>query len=182
MQIRPENKLDFPLYEGKKEFHELYFQYDYYMCSTTNKPPRLLNPDGVAPYHRNHAKTFVKVKNPKFGVVQWRVKEFLYGYVFVYDIGIPRQILYATDRFNDNNHIYRQSPVARTGKYKNSIHPVHGKGLVRELGENENCPKGLVRGKRAAFVHYAVMDYDFFGYHYNSQRGWKRSKKRKQWQ
>ncbi len=180
MQIRPENKLDFPYYEGKKEFHELYYQYDYYMCSTTGKPPRLRNPDGVAPYHRNHAKTFVKVKNPRFAK-GWCKKEFLYGYVFVYDIGLPRQILYATDRFNEYNHVFRRSPVNRTGKYKNSIHPRHGKGLLREESDNESCPTSLVRAKRKSLVHYA-NDYDFFDYHGNRQKGWKRSKKRKQWQ
>lgn len=189
MQPRPEHKTDFPLYEGKKEFHALSYNYYYPRSWEDPTPPRLLNPDGVPNWHRSCPKTFVKVHNPDYGRYSWEKKPFKYGYVLVADNGVPRHVQYNWDKLERQNHQFRQSPVWYTGKYKNHISARKISGKKGEKASNDYCDQEfpeyqLVRQKRKEVIDkYLSWSYDELdGYHnYNSQRGWKRSKKRKQW-
>lgn len=82
---------------------------------------------------------------------------------------------------------FRRTPLYGMGGYKNSIHAVRAKGAMAEHNHNLMCKDELeaeygvlVRMKRAQVTRDNATDYDH-PYGYNSQRGWKRSKKRKQW-
>ncbi len=90
------------------------------------------------------------------------------------------------ERFG-NAYVFRRSPVPGRGGRKNSIHSVRAKGAMTEHKHDEMCKAELepeygrlVRHKRAYVTKMNATDWDH-PYGYNSQRGWKRSKKRKQW-
>ncbi|CAL9963895.1 hypothetical protein VPHK567_0085 [Vibrio phage K567] len=84
-------------------------------------------------------------------------------------------------------YVYRYTPLPNGGGWKNSIHSVRAKGAMTEHKHDEMCKAELeaeygriVRHKRAYVTKMNATDWDH-PYGYNSQRGWKRSKKRKQW-
>ncbi|CAM0035978.1 hypothetical protein VPHD527_0085 [Vibrio phage D527] len=84
-------------------------------------------------------------------------------------------------------YVYRYTPLPNGGGWKNSIHSVRAKGAMAEHKHDEMCKAELeaeygriVRHKRAYVTKMNATDWDH-PHGYNSQRGWKRSKKRKQW-
>lgn len=74
---------------------------------------------------------------------------------------------------------FRRSPVRSTGCYQNSIRYNRSNGIKKEMTDDQKCHKRYVRAKRQAVV-WRLMDWDGYS-NYNSQRGWKRSKKAKQY-
>lgn len=82
-------------------------------------------------------------------------------------------------------HIHRKNPVPGTGRYTNCIHKRTIHGLSHEHRSNDVCQSeypeyNLIRPKRRHDIRGYVY-WDFRDHHFNSQRGWKRSKKRKQY-
>ncbi|AGB07060.1 hypothetical protein [Vibrio phage XZ1] len=85
------------------------------------------------------------------------------------------------------NYVFRYTPVPHTGCYKNWIHARRGNGLMSEMHHNKFCEDEIeaeygkvVRKKRAHTVR-CLLDWDGLSSYKSPQRGWKRSKKRKQW-
>ncbi|AUR85812.1 hypothetical protein NVP1081O_077 [Vibrio phage 1.081.O._10N.286.52.C2] len=87
-----------------------------------------------------------------------------------------------------NNYIFRKTPVPCVHNRRNVVMPKRQHGAMAEHNHNLMCrdvfEKGvigkLVRQKRAYCSKMIATDWDF-PCGYNAQRGWKRSKKRKQW-
>jgi hypothetical protein len=83
-------------------------------------------------------------------------------------------------------YTFRRNPVPCIKHYKNHIGRKHGIGAMSEHNHNLMCAKELsqypniTRGKRRELIKLFATDYDYPN-GYNSQRGWKRSKKSKQW-
>lgn len=93
--------------------------------------------------------------------------------------------LYRLER--ECKYVFRQTPIPRTCKYRNSICTQRGKGIRRELFDNGVCevvyPKWkFVRGKRNKLAKRLNGWYMFDGGSSNTKgRGWKRTKKARQW-
>ncbi|CAM0043053.1 hypothetical protein VPHF86_0081 [Vibrio phage F86] len=91
------------------------------------------------------------------------------------------------EKFGDG-YIFRRTPVPCGGGWKNSIWPERAKGAMAEHNHNLMCKNELereygklVRMKRAQINELHATDYDYPYCRGNRTRGWKRSKKRKQW-
>ncbi|AAQ64125.1 hypothetical protein KVP40.0054 [Vibrio phage KVP40] len=85
------------------------------------------------------------------------------------------------------NYVFRYTPVPHTGGYKNWVSTIRGKGLMSEIHHNKICKDeiepeygNVVRKKRDKLVR-CLRDWDGLESYHSQQRGWKRSKKRKQW-
>lgn len=84
-------------------------------------------------------------------------------------------------------HIHRRTPVPGTGRYRKDVHRRTIHGLSHEHRSDEVCYSeyrdlNLVRAKRRYSVSKSRGWYwGFRENHFNSQRGWKRTKKRKQY-
>ncbi len=84
---------------------------------------------------------------------------------------------------------HRVGSVPLVHKYKNDIKPRKTKGFLKELKNNISCEESyksfykLVRKSRKGIVVKCndSCELDHENVHGNAQRGWKRSKKRKQW-
>lgn len=95
---------------------------------------------------------------------------------------------YWAEREADNirklgHYEFRRTPVPGVGHKRTHIRAKTHSGFRKEQAANDNCPKQLVRKKRA----YVVLQANCWGenlrmhYRENHNRGWKRSKKQKQW-
>ncbi len=111
---------------------------------------------------------------------RWR-----YGYVLNHEACRQHDIKKKGERLlKEGWQGHRKGSVPFVHNYKNDVTPNRANGLKSEFKHNEHCKTvypnfKLVRAKRA-FIPKCAMDWDFYD-HYNRQRGWKRSKKRKQW-
>lgn len=81
---------------------------------------------------------------------------------------------------------HRIGSVPGIHNYKGFVRDKRSNGLKAEFKHNELCEtfyknfKGLVRLKRKR-IPTEAMDWDFYDLHGARERGWKRTKKRKQW-
>ena len=91
------------------------------------------------------------------------------------------------ERLRKEGYRFREGSVPNIHNYKNSVNKVRAKGVETERRHNEMCEDeysefSVVRAKRA------VSARNLNGWHWleggwtSQSRGWKRSKKRKQWQ
>ena len=101
------------------------------------------------------------------------------GYVIVERKKKELELQRALESVEREWYIFRRTPVRMTAHYKNRIRPNRSNGMKKEAQNNYNCDPRLVRSKRSQLVREGI-DWDFF-YNYNSQRSWKRSKKKKQY-
>lgn len=85
-----------------------------------------------------------------------------------------------TESLSKMGYKFRNGPVPTIHKYKCSIHGAKKSGLMKEAKTNEGTHQAFKRAKRESLVK-DLIDWDGIT-HYNSQRGWKRSKKRKQYE
>lgn len=179
MQARPENKTDFPPYKGNRKFHKFI---DHYSYDTGERV--FVHHEGESGYHRNFAKTYVKVWVE--GTI-WTKPRWDYGYILVtpYVAGTPDHLIRTAMVLDRYNHKFRRSPVRGTSKWGNWVNAKRRNGFRTEAGYNHECSHEypelhLTRAKRKKVVDLA-NDWDFYDRNHNRQRGWKRSKKRKQW-
>lgn len=78
---------------------------------------------------------------------------------------------------------FRRTPVPGTRHKQVHISKKRSCGFRREMGANLNCPDSLVRGKRKEILTMANSWSEEIRWEWrtNHNRGWKRTKKKKQW-